>query len=181
MNYELISGKESIVAALDDAVEEVNAYVTSLGQPEFDFAPNGKWNAGQQLDHLVRSIKPLNLAYSLPLFLLKMKFGIANRPSKTFAGLVEKYEAKLSSGGAASGRFIPKPVDYSNKEKLCNQYRMEKDRLLKKIKNFDEHNLDKFILPHPLLGKLTLREMLFFTIHHNKHHLNLMRKYLERR
>jgi len=48
---------------------------------------------------------------------------------------------------------------------------------VKKIKNYNEANLDKYIIPHPLLGKLTLREMLFFTIHHNEHHLDLIKKY----
>jgi hypothetical protein len=30
--------------------------------------------------------------------------------------------------------------------------------------------LDLLILPHPLLGKLTLREMLYFTLYHVEHH-----------
>lgn len=32
-------------------------------------------------------------------------------------------------------------------------------------------DLDRYLLPHPLLGKLTLREMLFFTLYHNYHHV----------
>ena len=36
-------------------------------------------------------------------------------------------------------------------------------------------DLDKYVLPHPLLGKVTLREMLYFTIHHNEHHLELLK------
>ena len=41
------------------------------------------------------------------------------------------------------------------------------------IKN-EIKDLDVYILPHPLLGKVTLREMLYFTIHHNEHHLELL-------
>jgi hypothetical protein len=26
------------------------------------------------------------------------------------------------------------------------------------------------VLPHPLLGKLTIREMLYFTVYHGEHH-----------
>lgn len=33
--------------------------------------------------------------------------------------------------------------------------------------------LDKYILPHPLLGKLTIREMMYFTIYHVEHHKKL--------
>jgi len=40
----------------------------------------------------------------------------------------------------------------------------------------DEDDLDRVMLPHPLLGKLTLREMLFFTIYHVEHHLGILRQ-----
>ena len=43
-------------------------------------------------------------------------------------------------------------------------------RLSEKIDRFSETELDQFILPHPLLGKLTLREMIYFTIYHVEHH-----------
>jgi uncharacterized damage-inducible protein DinB len=37
--------------------------------------------------------------------------------------------------------------------------------------------LDRLRLPHPALGKLTVREMLFFTIYHNIHHVeNVVRR-----
>ena|ERR1700754_727847 len=180
MNSTLISDKASIAAGLDEAVESVCNYVNRLSKEEFDFAPAEKWNAGQQLDHLIRSIKPLNLAYGLPALVLKWRFGVSNRPSKTYQGLVEKYESKLALGGRASGRFIPTAVPYEKKESLCSRYQQEKEKLNKKIVQIDEAVLDKYILPHPLLGMLTLREMLFFTIHHNYHHLNLMRNYLKR-
>ena len=179
MNYGSISDKASIIEALDTAVDEVNNYIMSLNKQGFESAPPEKWNAGQQLDHLIRSIKPLNLAYALPPLILKMKFGLTNRASKSFPELVEKYERKLGEGGRASGQFIPAAVTYESKEKLCRRYAKEKKNLNSKVNRFREETLDKYILPHPLLGKLTLREMLFFTIHHNYHHLSLMKKYQE--
>ena len=175
----MISDKQSISAALDNAVNDVNQFVVKLDEAAFERAPEGKWNAGQQLDHLLRSIQPLNLAYNLPTFVLKMMFGTANRPSKTYQALVEKYESRLAKGGGATGRFIPKSIPFSEKQKLIEHYEKQKRKLVKKINAYNEIALDHYILPHPLLGKLTLREMLFFTIHHNVHHLKLIRKYSE--
>ena len=60
---------------------------------------------------------------------------------------------------------------------LIRRYEKEKNKLIKRVQQYDENALDHYILPHPLLGKLTMREMLFFTIHHNFHHLHLIRKY----
>src|ERR1700730_12547464 len=173
VNYD----KDSIASSLNQAVDEFVAYVQAMDEKSFENAPAGKWNAGQQLDHLIRSIRPLNLAYALPLFTLKLMFGKANRNSRTYAGLVEKYESKLAGGGKASGRFIPAAVSFASKEKFCGHYKKEKEKLVRKIQKFNEQDLDTYVLPHPLLGKLTLREMLFFTIHHNEHHLNLVKKY----
>ena len=102
MSSDIIFGKESIVSALNKAVSDVNNLVKGMNKDAFEFPPQGKWNAGQQLDHLIRSMKPLNLAYALPVFILRWRFGKANRPSKTYSGLVEKYESKLIGGGRAT-------------------------------------------------------------------------------
>jgi hypothetical protein len=172
-----INNREEIAIALKEAVDEVNNFVKGLDAKEYEHAPEGKWNASQQVDHLIRSMKPLNLAYALPGFVLKLKFGVANRPSKTYGQLVEKYKTRLAAGGRATGQFIPEQTAFVERDKLIDKYNEETEKLVKKIKNYNEANLDKYILPHPLLGKLTLREMLFFTIHHNEHHLDLIKKY----
>ena len=41
------------------------------------------------------------------------------------------------------------------------------DRLLDSL---SESDLDTLQAPHPLLGKLTLRELMYFTIYHAQHH-----------
>ncbi len=41
----------------------------------------------------------------------------------------------------------------------------------KAVASWREEDLDRYVLPHPLLGKLTLREMLCFTLYHNYHHV----------
>ena len=43
--------------------------------------------------------------------------------------------------------------------------------MARQTSQISEHKLDRCILPHPLLGKLTLREMIYFTIYHMEHHL----------
>jgi len=42
--------------------------------------------------------------------------------------------------------------------------------LCKQLLDYSEQDLDELILPHPLLGKLTLREMMYFTMYHVLHH-----------
>lgn len=43
-----------------------------------------------------------------------------------------------------------------------------------RVDSWTEQDLDTVLLPHPLLGKLTVREMLYFTIYHAQHHQMLV-------
>lgn len=140
--------------------------------PDSDFikSANNKWTAGQQLDHTIKAVRPVKLAFLLPVFLLRLTFGKPNRASRTYNGLIEKYHAKLEAGGKASAPFIPKPVAIRDREKLAKQLQGLTDSLINRVNSYSETQLDSYILPHPLLGKLTLREMLYFTIYHVGHH-----------
>jgi hypothetical protein len=42
--------------------------------------------------------------------------------------------------------------------------------LARALEHWTEMDLDRCRLPHPLLGKITVREMLFFTLYHYEHH-----------
>ena len=170
-----IQAKPQIISALNEKVDAFNSYIEPMDREEFESTPNGKWSAGQNLDHLIRAIKPLQLAYGLPKFALLILFGKNNRPSRTFDELVTKYKTKLAAGGKASGPFIPPAINFEKKEELIKKYKQQKQKLISKIEKQSENDLDTYILPHPLLGKVTLREMLYFTIHHNEHHLELLK------
>jgi len=170
-----IHDKPQIISALNEKVEAFNNYISPLDKEQFEATPDDKWSAGQNLDHLIRAIKPLQPAYGLPKFVLRILFGKTNRPSRNYDELVAKYKAKLAAGGRASGPFIPPFIAFEKKDELIKKYAEQKQKLIAKIQEQNEKDLDVYILPHPLLGKVTLREMLYFTIHHNEHHLELLR------
>lgn len=156
-------------------------HVTSLSDADFLYSNNGKWTAGQQLEHMIKSVRPVVLAFRLPAFLLRIIFGKANRASKDYNGLVEKYKQKLAAGGKASAPFIPKPVAVADKEKLSRRLNSLIETLVKQVDSYTDEKLDQLILPHPLLGKLTFREMLYFTIYHVEHHEKHTQQNLEKR
>jgi uncharacterized damage-inducible protein DinB len=117
-------------------------------------------------------VNPLSTGMALPKFLLALRFGKNNRPEYSYEQLVSKYHEKLDAGGQASTAFIPPLVLIGQKEQLLNRYESEKIKLLKVLQKWSEKQLSTNIAPHPLLGKLTIRELLYFTIYHNFHHLN---------
>lgn len=166
--------KQEICTRLTKDHHSYTAYVDSLAPADFLFAPVGKWSAGQQLDHILRSVSAVRQALRLPKFVLRLIFPEANRPSKTYEGLVTKYQLKLQTGGRAGGRFVPSTVKAEQKESLAINLNAEIKKLCSLIDHYSEGQLDSFVLPHPLLGKLTLREMLYFTIYHVQHHQKLI-------
>jgi len=153
-------------------------YILSLSEEEYNFAPEGKWSAGQQLDHIIRSVRPLAKALILPEFIFKILFGKTNRASKNYESLILKYKAKLASGGSASGPFIPSVQLYQFRNKQLFKLNILKKKLLKRSSSFSETQMDRIVLPHPLLGKVSLREMLYFTAYHVLHHHDLTKQYL---
>jgi hypothetical protein len=168
--------KEQLIHTLQTNYQIFIDYLKSLDDKTFDLEKNGKWTPGQHLEHLNLSVKPLLMAYSLPSFIPRLLFGKANRASRNFEGLVDKYKEKLANGGRATGAYIPKKVVVSQKSALLDKLQKQINSLTKKVSQFSENQLDTLILPHPLIGKITFREMLYFTAYHVQHHQELVKK-----
>lgn len=162
--------KQLIKNALYDSHESFINYLDSLQKEDFLVSKKDKWTAGQQLEHILLGVNPVRLALSLPKTILKLIWGTANRKSRSYDELVSKYISKLESGAKATGRFIPKTVDLEKGKRLMKKLKKEVNRLCFNMDRFSEEDLDFYVLPHPLLGKLTIREMLYFTIYHVNHH-----------
>ena len=161
--------KEEIITKLESNHYRLADMVSGLSEVDFGTAPAGKWTAGQQLGHIYLSLKPLTMALGLPKIGL-MAFGSANRPSRDYDGVVAKYHEALAEGGKAPSNFVPDPVLYIDKDAISTKLKDNLGKLISHLCKYSEKDLDKYLLPHPLLGKMTVREMLYFTIYHSEHH-----------
>ncbi len=162
---------EEIVEQLNLTHREFTKQLISLDAASFHYHHmNKKWNAGQQLEHIIMSVLPLTKALQLPHFILVWLFGKSNRTSKTYEQLVAKYQSKLQAGGAAPAKFLPKEIAFEKLSEKIVQLHKLVDKLIKQTQNLNDKQMDTYILPHPLLGKITLHEMLFFTVYHVQHH-----------
>lgn len=169
--------KEEICISMDASAKEFSAFCTAISDELFFRQPEEKWSVAQNVTHLITSAKMTRLAYRLPKFVVRIYAGRPNRPSRTYDELVAKYQFKLAQGGRASGQFVAKPVSPNEKkETIINNYTKTMESLISTIeKNWDDPQLDKYLAPHPLLGKLTLRELCYFTIYHTNHHLAIIK------
>jgi len=167
--------KDGILSELRRLHEVSSVFWESFTTEEF-FAPvGGGWSAAGNVRHLNKSIGPLARAMRLPRVALRVLFGKARKPSRTYAGLRDVYLATLKRG-AGAGSFAPEPPgemgnDARTRVELMAKREYFSQQFWKVIASWREEDLDRYVLPHPLLGKLTLREMLFFTLYHNHHHV----------
>ncbi len=162
--------KTEILQKLSEGFSIVEETIKNTDNEDFFFKKENKWSAVENIKHLILSVNPLNMAFSLPNFTL-LFFGKLNRPTMNYDEIVEKYHQKLSEGVVATPQFVPEPISLdSNKEDLIQEFKKTNDKFLKKVDSFEEEDLDKYLIPHPVLGKLTIREMLYFTICHTLHH-----------
>ena len=175
-----ILSKEEIIDWLKKGNEEFSSFCAVIPDELFFRQPAEKWSVAQNVTHLITSVIMTKLAYRLPKFIVRIYGGKPNRPSRTYAELVSQYKTKLEQGGRASGRFIAKPVSpKKRKENILNSFTNSMNSLIKAIQNnWDDTQLDKYIAPHPLLGKITLREFCYFTIYHTEHHLAIIKERL---
>ena len=167
-----IHSKAEIIAELELQYRTLIDWLEAQADNKFDYRwQEDKWSVGQHVEHLIKSTQPLNRALRLPKFTLKGMFGKKNeRPERSFAAMVERYQEKLAAGGAATDRFLPKDVSNEEKAPLIDTLQKELEKLKKIILKWKEEDMSVYLLPHPLLGKITIREMLFFTIYHTLHH-----------
>ena len=101
-------------------------------------------------------------------------FGKPEGRSKTYEEICEVYRAEIAKGAQASGRFLPEQSLVENAEEkkaqLLLQWSKVSTELVETAGKWNDSDLDGYLLPHPLIGKITIREMLFFTIYHNLRH-----------
>ncbi len=164
--------KARIGKELIDHHENFIATLRSLSDEDFQRKPGHKWTAGQQLEHILKSVKPVEKAFSLPIAVLKLKFGTTNRKNKTYEQVVEEYLQVLKENQdyVLPKQFAPDEISLGARDKKLEELKHLVRKLNKNVAKTSQGYLNTHILPHPVMGKLTLGEMLYFTIYHVQHH-----------
>jgi len=171
--------KQAIAAELNEHYRAFADYITHLTSEEYTAAIPGKWNAGQQLAHIILSVKPLVKVYGMEKSAIEQTFGRADKQSRTYDVLLSDYIEKLYDGGKAPERYIPPAPPEAERKTQYETLLKLVTELSAEIDTFSEAQLDSLLIPHPLLGNLTLREMLFNSIYHVQHHQMQTTKNLE--
>ena len=147
--------------------------IHQLSEEEYLFHPSpGKWNAAQHLNHLVLAVQPLVYVYTLPETAIEAKFGRVERRNDTYEELKAAYLVKLKEGGKAPEQFVPKEEITASKEALTEQLMALIAQYNAAILKLAKADFESLLIPHPLLGLITLKEMAYNASYHVEHHYN---------
>jgi hypothetical protein len=161
--------KNELTARFGDNHRAFVNYVNSLTDKEFTCSSNGKWTPGQQLGHIWLCLKPIAQALSSRDFILQT-FGNIDRPTWDYDRVIDNYKTALEKGGKAPDRFVPEPVEPGSRNQLSADLAAILQAIQQQLHTYTGEELDTLALPHPLLGKLTIRELIYLMTYHAAHH-----------
>jgi hypothetical protein len=169
-----IKTREDIINETKSSNQRAQDWFSAIPADQFFIREGEVWSASDNVDHLIKSIKQIARAMNLPKIGVHGMFGKAQRSSRAYTELCTVYEDAIAKGAKASGRFLPdqeSPVNpQAQKQELLAQLDLTGGTLLSVLGIWEEEELDLYQLPHPVLGNLTVREMLFFSIYHTLRH-----------
>ena len=173
------SGKEIRAALVALHTESVRYWLT-FDTPTF-LAPIGDaWSPADNVRHLTKSMRAVTRGLGLPRAFLLVAFFARQRPSRSYEAMRDTYRARLAQG-ASAGKFAPGAPPRLNdpeaaRAQIMAYHAVAVSALCESIARWPDSLLHRRHLPHPLLGKLTVREMLFFTLYHSQHHVDTVRR-----
>ena len=169
--------KADIIDKLQKSGEEVYNWVANQDIDRFSQGPEGKWDTSQHLDHLIGTTNAIIKGLKIPGFYLNYKFGRPNRPLRTYDEIVNRYQEKLLTIPPG----MPSPItvhkwNTNQKDQALIAFIKGNNELIKRINSYSDKKLDNRLLPHPLMGRMIIRELLMWTSYHHHHHLKILKE-----
>jgi uncharacterized damage-inducible protein DinB len=170
--------KNEIVNILEEKHQELFNLIENQRDEKWLEGPENKWKFGQHVLHLADSIQLLNNALSYPKFILKYKFGKSNRETRSYDVVAKKYIEKLAANQERAKQFNIKLKAPSLNEKtfLVNKLKVQNKKLQYKTNKWKDKNLNNLLIPHPLIGRMTVREIIMWTAYHTAHHTQILKE-----
>ena len=169
--------QKDVIESIVHIQKGLNDDLASISDTQFNTGTSEAWSAADYLKHLLLSVKPVAKAMGFPANRLEGQFGLSQHGSRSYAEVVSAYQKRLDEGIKAEDYDKVVPVFYrfpegTNDERayLLRSWNETNQRLIDAVNGWNETELDTLQMPHPAIGMLTLREMLFFTIFHNSLH-----------
>ncbi|MDX2078537.1 MAG: DinB family protein [bacterium] len=171
--------KAQIIDELKAIHQSIRKNLINLSDDQLFTGSETDWSPADYLKHLIITNKPFAKGLLTPRDQMEAMFGKSENGSMSYDKLVAIYQKMIDEGLRAEFAPSVTPVNYRMPEGITDvrAYLIEtwddaNARVVSALENWSEDDLDVYRLAHPAIGAITVREMLYFTIHHNRLHGN---------
>lgn len=161
--------KQELIEGFGQNHQSLIHYIDTLTPGEFTYSHHEKWTAGQQLRHIYLCLQPITKALASKDHIAQT-FGQTDHPPMAYDTVIDHYRSALDRGGKAPDRFVPGQLAPGDKAGLIADLSAILQTIQQQLEGYTDEELDMLVLPHPLLGKLTIREMFYLMTYHATHH-----------
>jgi nitrate/nitrite-specific signal transduction histidine kinase len=174
--------KSEIISALQTQKLEIPAFLSVIPTNQFFDRIGESWSVAHHLQHITNATNRVAQGLANPGVLPKRE---PATPTRDFATLHQTYLDTLKDTPGETLRQFGSRVTLEEhqdldayKTQLISSFAHAISNFNAALETFDEANLETLGMPHPLLGLISTREMVFFTVFHNAHHQNGIQKLL---
>ncbi len=166
--------KSQIIIDLNTAHSEF--WETAIQLPNPTISVNDKWSVCQNVQHITIGLIRLSNYLALPKASIKSNFGLSERASANFETCIKMFGNALENDIKTTDAFMPEINLEASIEELVSQGKDSLVAFISNLQNWSEEELEMYNCPHPVFGKVTVREILYFTIYHVQHHNETIKK-----
>ena len=148
-----------------------------LTEAEFAHQPDGRWSVGDTAQHLYLSARPV-LRLVTGHRDVFAQWGNAEGPSRTYDVIEKTYRKVLGQGVKAPANLSPRPEDVpADKATMLIRLTDTYLAIANQLEGWSDEELERYRIPHPALGLISVREMVYFIGIHTRHHMAVLQAY----
>jgi hypothetical protein len=149
-------------------------FANGLLEAQFSQQANGKWSVADTMQHLFLSARPVARLMAGPRDAFR-QWGYSNGSSRSYDEIADLYRRTLATGLKAPAALSPRSDDMqADRAVVVARFTDVYESLATAAGSWSADELDRYVMPHPALGIVTVREMLDFTDIHTQHHLSIV-------
>ncbi len=175
--------KPEIIAALQTQKLEISAFLESIPSQQFFDGSSERWSVAHHVQHVNSAISRVGQGLLNAGVLPKREPATASRD---FGTMHQTYLEILRNTPAETLRQLGSRVMLEEhrdldayKTQMILSFTSAIENFNTALEHFEEANLESLGMPHPIMGLLSSREMVFFIVYHNTHHQNGIQRLLE--
>ena len=165
-----------IKTSLSESLRGIADFLQQCPETAWHRSQEGKWTIAQEVEHILIANSGTARLLSPP---GRTIWRPGAQPSRTYDAIKDEYLAGLAANPGINNPATNPSAESAQKtlQQQLSNWQRTSQALLSAVDAISEVDLDEYtVWKHPFLGPFTVREMLYFTDYHTRHHTSILKK-----